>query len=94
MKIMVFSIFLFMATLLYSESAPPGAFSITRIHYDGGGDWYADPSSLPNMLEYLKDNTNIAQVEYVSIIERLNMWEKSFKMFKEAPLLEQSSTDI
>ena len=60
MKIMVFSIFLFMATLLYSESAPPGAFSITRIHYDGGGDWYADPSSLPNLLAHMKDHTNIA----------------------------------
>ena len=60
MKIMVFSIFLFMATLLYSESAPPGAFSITRIHYDGGGDWYADPSSLPNLLAHLKDHTNMA----------------------------------
>ena len=59
MKIMVFSMFLFMATLLYSESAPPGAFSITRIHYDGGGDWYADPSSLPNLLAHLKDHTNM-----------------------------------
>ena len=60
MKIMIFSIFLFMATLLYSESPPPGAFSITRIHYDGGGDWYADPSSLPNLLAYLKDHTIMA----------------------------------
>jgi hypothetical protein len=49
-----------MGTFLYSESVPPGAFSITRIHYDGGGDWYADPSSLTNMLGYLSDHTNIA----------------------------------
>ena len=60
MKIMIFSIFLFMATLMYSESVSPGAFSITRIHYDGGGDWYADPSSLPNLLAHLKDHTNMA----------------------------------
>ena len=37
----------------------PGAFSITRIHYGGGGDWYADPSSLPNLLNYVEKYTNI-----------------------------------
>ncbi len=24
--------------------------TIARVHYDGGGDWYANPSSLPNLL--------------------------------------------
>ena len=37
----------------------PGAFSITRIHYGGGGDWYADPSSIPNLLTYVDRYTNI-----------------------------------
>ena len=60
MKLVIYSAFFYISTFLYSESIPPGAFSITRIHYDGGGDWYADPSSLPNMLKYLKDHTNIA----------------------------------
>ena len=60
MKFVIYSAFFYISTFLYSESVPPGAFNITRIHYDGGGDWYADPSSLPNMLEYLKDHTNIA----------------------------------
>ena len=59
MKIINYSIFLLIGTFLYSENVPPGAFSITRIHYDGGGDWYADPSSLPNMLKYLDDHTTI-----------------------------------
>ena len=35
------------------------AFSIARIHYNGGGDWYGDPSSLPNLLEYVEKNTSI-----------------------------------
>ena len=35
-------------------------FTIARIHYSGGGDWYSDPSSLPNLLKFLGDNTNIA----------------------------------
>ena len=37
----------------------PGAFSITRIHYGGGGDWYADPSSIPNLLNYVEKTTNM-----------------------------------
>ena len=60
MKFIIYAAFFYISTFLYSESVPPGAFSITRIHYDGGGDWYADPSSLPNMLNYLKDHTIIA----------------------------------
>jgi len=50
---------LFLVSLSQAENEVPGAFSITRIHYGGGGDWYADPSSLPNLLEYLKNHTNV-----------------------------------
>ena len=35
------------------------AFSIARIHYSGGGDWYSDPSSLPNLISYIEKNTSI-----------------------------------
>ena len=35
-------------------------FSIARIHYSGGGDWYSDPSSLPNLLKFLGENTLIS----------------------------------
>ena len=35
-------------------------FSIARIHYNGGGDWYSDPSSIPNLLNYLAINTPIS----------------------------------
>ena len=38
---------------------PAQAFSIARIHYDGGGDWYGDPSSLHNLLSYIQMNTSI-----------------------------------
>ncbi len=47
-----------------SVSAPqvkkdPNAFTIARLKYEGGGDWYWGSSAIPNMLKYLKDNTNI-----------------------------------
>ena len=36
-----------------------GEFIMTRLHYSGGGDWYANPSSIPNLLEFIDENTNI-----------------------------------
>ena len=35
-------------------------FSITRLKYGGGGDWYSDPSSIPNLLKFIKNETNIS----------------------------------
>ena len=29
--------------------------TIARLQYDGGGDWYANPSSLPNLLEAIRE---------------------------------------
>ena len=43
---------------LYALNAQ--TFSIARIHYGGGGDWYSDPSSIPNLLKYLSTNTPIS----------------------------------
>lgn len=37
----------------------PSAFTIARLKYAGGGDWYWGSSAIPNMLKYLKENTNI-----------------------------------
>ena len=37
-------------------------FNIARIQYSGGGDWYCDPSSLPNLIKYLKTNTPMTKV--------------------------------
>ena len=34
-------------------------FTIARVKYGGGGDWYSDPSSLPNLLKFIRENTNI-----------------------------------
>tara|TARA_B100001250_G_scaffold64629_1_gene50979 strand:+ start:2245 stop:2886 length:642 start_codon:yes stop_codon:yes gene_type:complete len=36
------------------------SFSIARVHYGGGGDWYSNASSLPNLLRYIEKNTTIS----------------------------------
>jgi hypothetical protein len=43
-----------------AAAAPSGALmTIGRLHYDGGGDWYANPSSLPNLLEAIHTRTTL-----------------------------------
>jgi hypothetical protein len=32
---------------------------LAKLQYEGGGDWYANPSSLPNLAKYIDENTNI-----------------------------------
>ena len=45
------------ATLAASSTAP--RLTIARLQYDGGGDWYANPSSLPNLLTAIATRTSI-----------------------------------
>ncbi len=40
-----------------------GPVTIGRLQYDGGGDWYANPSSLPNLLAAVRERTGIATSE-------------------------------
>ena len=68
--------------MLFSSS---GEFTIARIHYGGGGDWYADPSSLSNLLKFLNKNISIPvkKEEIVSIgddlfFENKKVWFISF----------------
>jgi hypothetical protein len=38
---------------------PAPVMTIGRLHYDGGGDWYANPSSLPNLLSAIRTRTSL-----------------------------------
>ena len=44
-------------------------FKISRIHYDGGGDWYADPSSISNLLNFISKNTDIETTKEEEVIK-------------------------
>ena len=54
-------VWLFLCSAIYSQ--PAADFTIARLKYSGGGDWYNDPSSLPNMLEFLRNNTLISAAD-------------------------------
>ncbi|MGH7663053.1 MAG: DUF4159 domain-containing protein [Gemmatimonadaceae bacterium] len=46
-------------TAAVSRSATAPRLGIARLQYDGGGDWYANPSSIPNLLEAIDERTSL-----------------------------------
>jgi hypothetical protein len=58
-------IFLFTGMILavLTTSFTPPSFQIGLLKYQGGGDWYANPTSLPNLVKFANRNlsTNISE---------------------------------
>jgi hypothetical protein len=54
-------IILFVGLLSFAGTTPPPALQIALLKYNGGGDWYANPTSLPNLIKFCNQNlgTNI-----------------------------------
>jgi hypothetical protein len=50
----------------------PGTLTVARLHYDGGGDWYANPSSLPNLLTAIRERTGIPVAEREAVVAPLD----------------------
>lgn len=59
--IMRFVVFLFIYSLGLFGSAQNQGVKIALLKYSGGGDWYANPTSLPNLILFCNNNlkTNI-----------------------------------
>jgi hypothetical protein len=54
--------------------------TVARLQYDGGGDWYANPSSLPNLLAAIRERTSL-RVDRVEARVRLTddqLWDYPF----------------
>ena len=56
------------------------AITVGRLHYDGGGDWYANPSSLPNLLAAIRERTAIpvATREVAVRLTDPEIWDVAF----------------
>jgi len=54
--------------------------TVGRLHYDGGGDWYANPSSLPNLLQAIATRTTlrVAARERVVTLADDDLWQIPF----------------
>lgn len=56
---------IFTCPVLFPQSR---AFQIARLKYNGGGDWYNDPSAEVNLLKYAAEKCNIkVKAEYVYV---------------------------
>jgi hypothetical protein len=66
--------------VLSGELGAQAETTIGRLHYDGGGDWYANPSSLPNLLAAIKQRTVIPVAERERAIELSDpdLWDLPF----------------
>ncbi|MBL0940602.1 MAG: DUF4159 domain-containing protein [Gemmatimonadaceae bacterium] len=45
--------------LMAASYGGPGRLAIARVQYEGGGDWYANPSSLPNLIRAVAERTSL-----------------------------------
>ncbi len=63
MRFQTFIIFLLAGFLTGTAQAQDAwnasEFTVARVKYSGGGDWYNDPSCIPNLLEFLSQNTSL-----------------------------------
>jgi len=55
MKVTVYLTVFFLFVLALNAQTKP---QLGRLHYDGGGDWYNDPETLPNLVEFCNENIN------------------------------------
>jgi len=66
------------AALLVAAAAQARAqaprMTIGRLHYDGGGDWYANPSSLPNLLTAIAGRTTLSVETSERVVRLSDSW--------------------
>ena len=86
-------------SLIAAGSAPWAAaptLTIGRLHYEGGGDWYANPSSIPNLLKAIRTRTslNVSQEEKVVTLNSDDLWSVPFLHMTGHGNVRFSDTDL
>lgn len=69
-----------LALLLGMLTVGGAPVTVARVHYDGGGDWYANPSSLPNLLRAVRERTalEVSDREQVVRITDPGLWNHPY----------------
>lgn len=55
--------------LLSINSYGQYSFKIAKLKYNGGGDWYANKTALPNLIEYCNNNLNMNIAPEEDVVE-------------------------
>jgi hypothetical protein len=53
---------------LRSGSREPQNLRVARLHYGGGGDWYCNPSSLPNLQREFRERTGLPSAATEAVV--------------------------
>ncbi|MFQ5601797.1 MAG: DUF4159 domain-containing protein [bacterium] len=64
--------FIVVSNISAQLKTPQSGFVLARLKYHGGGDWYNDPSIIPNLLNFMSQNTNIKVGEKEQTVEIVN----------------------
>ena len=59
LRLVVCAILLGAPPLVVASARQAPRLTVARLQYDGGGDWYANPSSLPNLLAAIRERTSL-----------------------------------
>lgn len=68
MKIWILFLGLFLC-LGAGASNPPGDYKIAVMKYKGGGDWYANPTALPNLAKFINKNLKTTIDEDIATVD-------------------------
>lgn len=52
MKRLFLTVFIIHSTVFINSAAAQHAYKIAKLKYNGGGDWYANKTSLPNLIKF------------------------------------------
>ena len=44
-------------------------FKIAKLKYEGGGDWYANPTALPNLIQFINEQSNLQIAPTEEVVE-------------------------
>lgn len=58
-----------LATACQGHAQENCSYQIGKLKYDGGGDWYANPSSLPNIIEFINEKVGLNICSDPAVVE-------------------------
>jgi hypothetical protein len=58
-KSLLWAVLCFVSVGMCQSPRESSALTLARVRYDGGGDWYNDPSAIPNLCEFIQKETSI-----------------------------------
>lgn len=67
MKKIIFIVIIILISQVLAQQK--SGFQIARLKYNGGGDWYNDPSAEVNLLNFIQEKTNIEVVPEYTFVD-------------------------